>query len=290
MEIRHLRYFSTIAEELHVTRAAERLHIAQPALTAQMRALEAELRVPLLRREGRGIQLTSAGEVFYRECVDILERLGLAVLRVAEAADGRCGRITIGLIESAAYSRFITQILRRYRRRWPQVEMTLKQKHSTDLYQELAAKKIDVAFLRPPAPSKGRFESHTVLDEALYVAVPRDHPWARRQSIRLSEVGAQPLVLGTSGERVSPIESQLRDLFSKASPEINVINLVSAGLGISIVPHGLCNVRRTEVSFIPLITRPRIRAQIAFVTRLDESAPTVLHLRSLTLKAYGKHR
>ena len=112
MELRHLRYFAAIAEELHVTRAAQRLHIAQPALTAQMRALEEEVRTPLLRRAGRGIQLTAAGEVFYTECIDILQRVSAAERLARDAADGRIGRISIGLTESSAFFSSVTSVLK----------------------------------------------------------------------------------------------------------------------------------------------------------------------------------
>jgi DNA-binding transcriptional LysR family regulator len=104
MELRHLRYFCAVAEERHVTRAAERLRVAQPALTQQIRALETELRAPLLRRAGRGIELTEAGIAFWREAEAILGRVRVATLITQETARGQAGRLMIGLTETASFA------------------------------------------------------------------------------------------------------------------------------------------------------------------------------------------
>src|SRR3979411_1723326 len=111
MELRHLRYFCAVAEELHVTRAAQKLHIAPPALTQQIKSLERELGTAVLRRVGRGIELTEAGAIFYKEAQAILERVVVATRLTREAARGWAGCITIGLTESSGFSPGVTGIL-----------------------------------------------------------------------------------------------------------------------------------------------------------------------------------
>jgi len=288
MELRHIRYFAAVAEELHVTRAAERLHIAQPALTAQIRELERELETRLIQRSGRGIKLTAAGEVFYVDSMDILNRVSLASRRVLDAADGRIGRVIVGLTESSAFFDDATRALNQYKTAWPNVDIQLVQSHSANLIMDLVAGRIDAAFARPGKLRNNSIRVHRVFAEPLYVVLPQRHSLAKSDSISLKDLAGHPLILASGGDRVSPIEHKLREICEKRNLPMNIVqrtpeltmavNLVSSGFGISVVPRSLRAIKREEVVYRPLTSTPRVHAETVFITRSEESSPAVLNL------------
>ncbi|MDR3463104.1 MAG: LysR family transcriptional regulator [Beijerinckiaceae bacterium] len=292
MELRHLRYFCAVAEEMHVTRAAERLRVAQSALTQQIKALEAELHTPLLRRAGRGIELTEAGVAFWPEARAVLERVRSAVLIAQETGRGFAGRITIGLTETASFATPVTAVLKEARERWPCVEFNLIQARSNDLVPALVDRRIDVAFMRSPAPEIDTLTWRPFLTEGLVVVLPDTHPLASRRSIELSELGAEPLILprGRTSDRA------MRNLISAAfekvgctpkiaqeTPEyIMAINLVAAGIGLSVVPAALTGMRRNGVVYRPLRSTPPLLTEIIVVTRAGDPAPVTANFIALT--------
>ena len=150
MELRHLRYFLAVAEELNVTRAARRLNMSQPPLTQQLKALEAELGVALIDRSGYRIRLTDAGQLFAREAGRILEEVRRAAQMTRAAASGASGRVRVGFTESASFNARVTESLRVFRTDYPGVEVSLEEHPSTELVAQLREGRIDVAFVRPP--------------------------------------------------------------------------------------------------------------------------------------------
>ncbi|WP_084809932.1 LysR family transcriptional regulator [Bradyrhizobium sp. NAS80.1] len=194
MELRHLRYFCAVADEMHVTRAAERLHLAQPALTQQIKSLEAELGVELLRRVGRRVELTEAGMAFRREAEAVLERVQSAAYIAQETARGSKGRLSIGLVESAAFAPPVTALLKQARALWPGVETSFLQGRTSDLLGALAERRIDVAFTRAPIPVDDSLHSQSFLSEAIIVAVPSHHPLAARSNVSFTELIDEPLI------------------------------------------------------------------------------------------------
>ena len=150
MELRHLRYFVVTAEELHFTRAAQRIGIAQPPLTFQIKALESELGVLLFDRLPGRVQLTKAGEVFLEESRIILDRVAKASLRAQLTAKGLVGSIGAGFTESASFTPEVTWMLNRYRALYPQIELTMQESKTAPLMQLLRQGRIDIAFVRLP--------------------------------------------------------------------------------------------------------------------------------------------
>src|SRR5580693_2675711 len=153
MELRHLRYFVAVAEEGHVTRAAQRLGIQQPPLSQQIRALETELDARLFHRKPRGVELTSAGRAFFDEAKAILARVGDAVAATRQAARGETGRIGLGFTSSASFHPFVPRAIRAFRERHPLVAFALEEGGTAELVEGLRAERIDAAFVRSPIGS-----------------------------------------------------------------------------------------------------------------------------------------
>src|SRR5579862_9283946 len=156
MELRHLRYFVAVAEEGHITRAAERLGIQQPPLSQQIRALEAELQVQLLRRKPRGVELTQAGEAFHAEARAILQQVERAVAAARRTGSGEAGHIGLGFTSSASFHPFVPRIIREFRAAYPLVALKLEESGTGELVDALVDERLDAAFVRSPiAPGPG---------------------------------------------------------------------------------------------------------------------------------------
>src|ERR1051326_6002146 len=160
MELRHLRYFVAVAEEGHLTRAAERLGIQQPPLSQQIRALETELEVQLFRRNSRGVELTQAGEALLAEARIVLDRAEHAVLAARRAARGEAGRLGLGFTSSASFHPLVPRIIRDFRKASPLVSMSLEEAGTAELVEGLRAERIDAAFVRWPTGLAGGRGGH----------------------------------------------------------------------------------------------------------------------------------
>ena len=176
MELRLLRYFTVVAEELHFSRAAARLNMAQPPLSQQIRRLEEELGVQLLARTKRHVELTDPGRLFLDSAREILARVDRAVTEVQRAARGEVGHITIGLVSSVSYEDILPRVLRAYRERHPSVAITLQEMSSGEQLTALREGRIQVGFLRPPIQGLG-ITTLTVLREPLVAVLPASIPW-----------------------------------------------------------------------------------------------------------------
>jgi DNA-binding transcriptional LysR family regulator len=183
MELRHLRYFITVAEELHFGRAAERLNMTQPPLSQQIRQLEDELGVQLFNRVGRNIELSVAGRVFLEETQQTLVQVEHAVQAARRAARGEIGRLVVGFVGTAAY-RVLPSTLRVFQERFPGVEVALREMTTLDQAKALRAEQMDVGFLRPPVDSNG-LEIETVFREPLVVALRETHPLTVNEHLTL---------------------------------------------------------------------------------------------------------
>jgi DNA-binding transcriptional LysR family regulator len=180
MELRHLRYFVAVAEDLSVTRAASRLNIAQPALSHQVKSLEEEVGTPLLHRLPRGVALTGPGALFAEDARAILAAVEAAKTRARRAAAGELGLMRIGFTGSASFNPFVTGAIRDYRAAFPDVEIELLEEPTAALLAGLKAGRLDVAFLRPlPGEVDGLWSRH-LFDEPMLAAVPASHPVAAR--------------------------------------------------------------------------------------------------------------
>src|SRR5438067_1783432 len=172
MDLRHLRYFVAVAEEGHITRAAERLGIQQPPLSQQIRALERELDVQLLHRLPRGVALTAAGEAFLAEARTILARLGEARLAAQRAARGETGRIGIGFTSSASFHPLVPRTIRAFSDDNPLVGLSLEESGTGELVEAIQTGRIAVAFVRSPTAAATDIAVHSVLTEDMIAVLP----------------------------------------------------------------------------------------------------------------------
>ena len=257
MELRHLRYFVTVAEELHFGRAAKKLHISQPPLSMQIRALEAELGVMLFNRTQRSVALTQAGNALLGEARDILARVDQAVLMTRRVSRGEIGELAIGFISVADYN-VLPVVLREFRRAFPLVNLTLRKSTTDAQIRDLLAGRIDVGFVLPPI-NEPSLESLPILREPLIAALPDKHPLARKAGkLVLEKLKDAPFILfprpyapGLYDDVVSCCKA------AGFSPRVEqeaiqmqtIVSLVSAELGVALIPASLTNLRRTGVTY-----------------------------------------
>ena len=283
MELRHLRYFLAVAEELNFTRAARRLNISQPPLTQQIRALEGELGVTLIDRSTYRIALTDAGRAFAAEAARILGEVRNAARLARSAARGATGRVRVGFTESASFNPLVTATLRGFRGAYPEVEVSLEEHPTTELATELREGRIDVGFVRPPLREERGLAFDLLEKEPLVAALPGGHRLARRRAVALKELSAETFILypravrpGLADEVVSACESAgFTPLVGQYAPQLSsTINLVAASLGISIVPASMRSLQPRTVVYVPLSGKP-LHALLGAAYRVDERSTVV---------------
>ncbi|HEL2979775.1 TPA: LysR family transcriptional regulator [Stenotrophomonas maltophilia] len=273
MELRHLRYFIMTAQLQSFTRAAEALHIAQPPLGQQIRALEDEIGTPLFHRQGRGVVLSDAGRVFWAAAVDILARVDQAKEEALRAAHGEAGVLTLGLTESASFNEAVTALLRRFKQAHPTVLLQLVEDGSESLVRRLDDGELDAAIVRPPYSHAGGLAIQQLSAEPLVVVLPAHHPLACRESIALTELREERFILfsrksgyGLSADVVAACRSNgFMPTIQQEAPQVaSAINLAAAGLGIAIVPASMQNLHRPGLAFVPLqLGMPTTTLQLA---------------------------
>jgi DNA-binding transcriptional LysR family regulator len=285
MELRHLKYFLAVAEELNFTRAAERLNISQPPLTQQIKALEAEMGVTLFDRSAYRIELTDAGRAFAAEAARILGEVRNAVQIAQRAASGAVGRVRVGFTESASFNPLVTSTFRSFRGAWPDVEISLEEHPSTELVAGLREGRLDVGFVRPPLRPEESVTFDLLEEEELVVAIPNEHELAGRQHIQLAELATQTFILypravrpGLADAIVSACEAAgFMPKVTQYAPQVSsTINLVAASLGISIVPRSMQGMQPHLVSYIPLRDQT-LHALLGIAYRSGETSSPVLN-------------
>ncbi len=259
MELRHLRYFVAVAEERHFGRAAERLRMAQPPLSQQIKAFEAELGARLFDRNRRKVDLTAAGEVLLPEVRDILARAGDLGRLARAAAGGEAGRLDIAFTGSVPFTEVMPRILRAFRHAYPDVRVSLREMSTGMQIEAMAEGRLDIGFARPAASNLppgvcGRL----ILREPLVLALPADHPLAGRASLSMAEVAGEGLVMNPRHIGTG-LYDKITQLCQAAgfAPRIAVeahqmstmIRLVDAGLGLAVVPRTMCRVGFDGVAF-----------------------------------------
>jgi DNA-binding transcriptional LysR family regulator len=280
MELRHLRYFITVAEELHFGRAAERLHIAQPPLSQQIRQLEAELGFQLFNRTSRTVQLTEAGKEFLKECRQILQQLEQAVQIGRQISRGELGQLVIGFASSSAYN-VLPSILQTFRAEVQSVRLELLELTTVRQLQWLETGRIDVGFVRPPVDIR-HYHAKTVFQESFVVALPDGHPLTDREEVSVRSLANEPFVL-FSRSQAPGLYDQIISFCQQAgfSPHVTqeaglqmqtIISLVAAGMGVALVPSSLQNLQRIGVVYKP-VQEPTPQAEMTMIWRKDDLSP-----------------
>ncbi|EGD53372.1 LysR family transcriptional regulator [Gordonia neofelifaecis] len=281
MELRHLRYFRVVAEELHFRRAAERLHIAQPPLSAQIRQLEEELGVELLARSTRRVELTPAGRVYLDRVREILDAVDVAGEQAQRVADGLEGTLSIGCVGSATYSLF-PRLVRALRDELPGVDVSVRgEMLAPDQLTALEAGEIQLALLRPPVTSS-RVVVESVRHDRLIALVPDSHPLAGRRELDITDLRDDEFVMH-AGHGRSVINGLVSRMCAEAgfAPRIRhevtetstLVTLVAAGLGVSVVPEPTSALDIAGVRYLPV--QPEIGIDLAAAWIPDPAAPVV---------------
>ena len=259
MELRHLRYFSAVAEELNFRRAAEKLHVAQPSLSAQIRSLEEELGVQLLRRSTRKVELTPAGRVFLGEARDVLASASQAEQKARQAEAGLVGTLRLGIIAPTANA-WLANILRDFQQRFPDVQLSLYDLTSTEQLRRLRENELDAGLLRPPVGYPD-LDYKFVEESRQVLALPAGHRLAKKAHIDWADFDSEAMVMMHPN-----VQHGYYDAFmaacSKAKAKPRVVQyandiqtkmwLISAGFGIAPTTATLAEVKRPGLVFRPL--------------------------------------
>jgi DNA-binding transcriptional LysR family regulator len=275
MELRHLRYFVAVAEELNFSRAAQRLRIAQPPLSMQIRRLEKELGVQLFYRVRKRVVLSSAGEVLLTRSRGLLREAEQIPEQVREAASAKTGSLSIGFIATAMYD-ILPGALRIFRSSCPMIHLNLEDMSSGRQIEALYGRKIDIGFVRPPV-QESLFDVENVVTEELMVALPENHQFRQRREVGFADLAEEPflacprklepglyeLCLGLT--RQAGFQARV---VQEAAHIQTLMGLVAAGVGICLVPSSATRLHRTGVIYRP-ISVPRVRIQKLLVWRKD---------------------
>jgi DNA-binding transcriptional LysR family regulator len=293
MELRHLRYFITVASELHFGRAAEKLHIAQPPLSKQIQDLEAELGFELFARTKRSVALTPAGQAFLIEVNQIFQQLDRAIDIGRKTSRGELGQISIGFVGSATYN-ILPVMLQQFRDRYPNVRIELHELTTDRQLIWLREGRIDLGLIRPPIVERD-LVSQVIFQESLVVAVPINHPLATLDAIEIKLLATEPFILFP--RQLAPgLYDPIIALCQAAgfSPQVaqeciqmqTIVSLVSANMGISILPESIREAQRQGVVYKPILL-DRISvgklATIAIVWRANDPSPTMNRLLEIAL-------
>ncbi|WP_343712124.1 LysR family transcriptional regulator [Inquilinus sp.] len=266
IELRHLRYFVAVAEEGHVTRAAERLGMQQPPLSQQIKALEQALGVPLFHRLPRGVQPTESGLVLLAEARAILAQLDRALETVRRTGRGELGRVAVGFTSSAAFHPFVSAAIRGFREAAPRVEMAMEEGSTGELVEALRAGRLDAAFIRSPVGDAAGLMVEPLLDEPMVAVVPAGHPLAAgTRPIPLAALAEQPFVLYRRPSGPGLYDSIIAAcraagfsprIVQEAPRLVSTLSLVEAGLGVSIVPASMARLDAGGVATLRLAAPP----------------------------------
>jgi DNA-binding transcriptional LysR family regulator len=288
MELRHLRYFIAVAEERHVTRAAERLGMQQPPLSQQIRALERELDVQLFRRKPRGVELTAAGCALLADARAIMSHIDHAFATTRRTARGEQGKISLGFTSSAPFHPFVPRTIRTYREMFPLVALTLEESGTTELIEHLRNERIDAAFIRTTIANLDGLDVVALLQEAMVLALPHAHILARRtnanKALPLKTLADETFIVYRRHNGPGLYDAMLAACnaagFSprvgqEAPRIVSTLNLVAAGLGISLVPESLQRMHMDGVVFRRLSGAAQPKAPLYLASRRGETSAVV---------------
>jgi DNA-binding transcriptional LysR family regulator len=290
MELRHLRYFIAVAEELHFAHAAERLDISGPTLSNQISALESELRVQLFNRKTKkNVTLTNAGTRFLEEARATIRQAEFAEHVGRQAGLGEAGTITIGYVLTAALMGLLPSAIASFRKSHPNVTFAVRRTETFPTMKDILSRQTDIGIIRRPERYPSGLSGFTIVSDDFCVALPQSHPLASRKQVTPSmlsndnfiatplemEVGFWGNISGNVGHRV----------VARATDIISVLSLVAGGIGVSVLPAPARNAGIPGVVFLNLIGRRK--ADYALVHRKNEASPLIkLFIQSFRTKKY----
>ncbi len=283
----YLRSFVAVAEEGHITRAAERLNTQQPPLSLRIRALEKRLDVQLFRRKARGVEMTEAGRVMLNQARTLLEQHARALDAVQRAGRGELGRLSIGTIPTGPLHPVMPTSVRCFRERYPDASITLEECLRDELLQRLHAEQVDVAFMRSRPDDDEGLSVEVLLTEPIVVAIPRGASLAKRPAstpIPMRQLRNESFVVFARQQGPAFYDSTLAacqragfspNIAQEAPRVTTALALVAAGLGVCLVPASMQRISLDGVVFRPIDERAGLSAVLALCWRRNDSSPAL---------------
>lgn len=276
LDLRKLRYFLTVAQELHFGRAALRLHLAQPPLTRQISALEAELGFRLFDRTSRTVSLTAQGRHFLPYARAVLEQADLTEVIASKLAAGSAGQLALGYASSIALSDMFSQAIQAFAQRFPAVQLTLVEGASGSLWSQVVDGRIDIGMSRlQPHSGQTEVRALSLGEEPLVAALSSDNPLASQAEVTLAQLSAHPLILFPV-DYGSGLNESIEQLYRRSGLPLrpgpsgrqitSIIALVAAGQGVALVPQCTQTLVKKGVTYRPLAD-PEACAQLLILTR-----------------------
>ncbi len=299
MELRQIRYAIAVADELHFHRAAQRLHMTQPSLSRQIKALEKELGVDLFVRTSRGVELTPAGAEFTLQAGHAVRAVETAVRRAQEVGQGVIGHVSLGFVASAAVD-ILPRALAKHREQHPNVVVTLAELTTEQQTEALVAGELDIGLGRD-APLIRGLRVDTLRQEPVVVAVPATHPLAARNAVKISDVLGSALVKLPRG-RARVIDDLIRAIVERTPQDFTVplnpvvqeanqymtlLALVAADIGIALVPASVMSLRSDGVRYISL-NEPDAHTSFTLATRPAAANAAAANLRTVLMDEFGE--
>lgn len=282
MDLRQMRYFLTLAEERNFTRAAERLHMAQPPLTRQIRTLEEELGTDLFVRTPKGVNLTAAGQALLAEVPNLLALAQRAKERALLASQGLSGRLDVGIFGSGVLD-VIPRILARFHKERPEVRIVLHNLTKSEQIQALRERRISVGFNRL-IPPEDDLVVETVLREPLIVALPAAHRLCKKASLRISDLSDQPLILYPNLP-IAGLAQQVLQAFGREKALVRIeqevedvltaVALVAGGFGVCVTTASSASLRLPGVVYRPLESSYLREIELSCLYRRSDDSPVL---------------
>ena len=291
VELRHLRSFVAVAEELHFGRAALRLHMAQPPLSQQIRRLEAAVGCTLLERTSRSVRLTPAGAAFLERARRTLRNVASDVEEARSIGRGATGRLALGVVGSSLLTS-LPRALAAHLAAHPGVELQLREGHTSQVVAGLLDGELDAGIVRDADPVPG-FAATTLLAEPFVAVLPADHRHARAGTLSVAALEGEPFVSPVRAGGVRAYEKPLSlceehgfrpRIAHEASHWLTVVQLVGAGFGVALAPACVATVATPTTSCVPL-AEDHVRSEVALLAADDEARPMVRALAGAAVAA-----
>lgn len=283
IELRHLQYFITLAEELNFGRAAERLHIAQPPLTRQIRFLEKELGVELFHRTTRRIELTDVGQVYLAEALLTLAQVQEGIVMARLASRGEVGRLVVGFEGSSAYD-VVPLSVKIFKERFPKVNLIVHEMTTGDQVQALHNAHIGVGFVVPPLSGTHNLMIETILQEPLVVALPQTHRLCKQPEVGVADLKDETFIICPRHQKCGLYDHAISVCHQAGfSPRLtqetnevqSILGFVAAEFGVALLPASIKHLQRTGVVYRTL-QPPTAELELAIAWRRGDIFPVLL--------------
>ncbi|MGN4123456.1 LysR substrate-binding domain-containing protein [Lysinibacillus sphaericus] len=291
MDIRKMRYFITVAEELNFSRAAERLRMAQPPLSQEIRKLEVELGVQLFYRTKRKVELTNAGKIFLDGVRQIMVQVEKTIRETQLADEGKIGQLAVGFVDS---TEIVIEILKKFRERFPKIQLVLREMTTEQQLKALYEKEIQIGFFRTKQ-NNGILSSEVCSEESLRLVFPQNHPLASLAEVSLQLLVDEPFIMFP--RHLGPdFYDFITSYFSEQGVNLNVVqeaiqmqtivNLVAIGMGISVVPSSVETYKQYGVIYKKFKeTPPKINLYVGW--RQDEKSVMINQFLTIVREVYS---